>query len=103
MLEHLLVVWYAELSSDDLVKTLQIQSFSTASVEHPGDSCQMTSREKPENQESNRCDLMNVLYILIFLLQSARNWTSHVECTLETQLSWLGTGTPLEASAAKQP
>ena len=47
--EHLRVVWFAELSKDRLVKTLQIQSFSTASVEHPRDCCQMTSRERPEN------------------------------------------------------
>ena len=33
--EHLLVVWYAELSKDGLVKTLQIRFFSTASVETP--------------------------------------------------------------------
>ena len=50
--EHLLVVWYAELSKDGLVKTRQIRSFSTASVEHSGDCCQMTSRENPESQES---------------------------------------------------
>ena len=39
----MLVVWYAELSPDGLVKTLQILSFSTVSVEHPGDCCQMTN------------------------------------------------------------
>ena len=32
--EHLLVVWCAELSKDGLLKTLQIHSSSTASVEH---------------------------------------------------------------------
>ena len=83
------------------MKTLQIQSFSTEFVEHPGDCCQMTSRENPENPESNRCELTYVLYILIFLLQSAQNQPSHVECTFETQLSWLDTGTPLDASAVK--
>ena len=46
--EHLVVVWYAELS---------------ASVEHPGDCCQKTNREKPEN---NRCESMYVLCILTF-------------------------------------
>ena len=35
--------------------------FSTASLEHPGDRCQMTSRENQENQESNRCESMYVL------------------------------------------
>ena len=34
-LEHLLVVWYAEMSSGGLVRTPQIQSFSTAFVEQP--------------------------------------------------------------------
>ena len=53
-LEHLLIVWCAELSSDGLVKTPQIQSFSTAFVDHPGDLCQMTNHVNPENCESNR-------------------------------------------------
>ena len=97
LLEHLLVVWYAELSKDGLLKTLQIRSFSTASVEHPGESCQMTSHENPESQESNRCELMYILCLLISLLQSARNQPSHVACTFETQLSWLDTVTPLDA------
>ena len=52
------------------------------------DCCQMTSRENPENQESNHCDLLYVLCILTFLLQSTRNQPSHVECTSEIQSSW---------------
>ena len=48
---HLLVAWFAEPSKDGLVKTLQIRSFSTAFLEHPGDCCQMTSRENPEPGE----------------------------------------------------
>ena len=101
--EVLLIVWYAELSKDGLVKTLQILSFSTSSVEHPGDGCQLTSHEKPESQESNRCELMYVPCMLIYLLQSARSQRSHAACTFNTQLSWLDTGTLLDASAVKQP
>ena len=52
----------AELSKDGLVKTLQIPSFSTAVVERPGDCCQMTNRENPENPESYRCELMCIVY-----------------------------------------
>ena len=52
-LEHLLVGWCAEQSSGDFVKMLQIPSFSTAFVEHPGVLCQMTHHVNPENHESN--------------------------------------------------
>ena len=68
-----------------LVKTQQTQSSSTASVQHPGDCCQMTNHENPENQENNRYELMCVLCILTFLLQSTRNQPSHVERTSEIQ------------------
>ena len=52
MSEHLLVVWYAELSKDGLVKTQQIQSFSTASVGTPRRLLdgEMTNPEKPREQ-----------------------------------------------------
>ena len=98
--EHLLVVWYAELSKDGLVETLQIQALSTASVEHPGDCCQMTSRENPLN---NRCESVYVLCIRIFLLQSTQKQPSHVQCTSETQSSWPDAGTLLDVLAVKQP
>ena len=101
LLEHLVVVWYAELSNDGLVKTQQI-FFATASVEHPGDCRQMTNRENPENQESNRCESMYVLCILTFLFQSTRNQPSHFERTSNIHSSWPGMGTPLDALAVKQ-
>ena len=37
------------------------------------------------------------------LLPPTRNQPSHVTCTSESQLSWLDRGTPLDASAVKQP
>ena len=42
----------------DLVKTLQIRSFSTALAEHPQDRSQMTNHVNPESQESNLCESM---------------------------------------------
>ena len=87
LLERVLVVWCVELSKDGLVKTLQIRSFSTASVEHPGDSCQVTNHANPESQESNRCELMFVLCMRNFFFQSARRHPSHVACASEIQLS----------------
>ena len=76
--------------------------FSSASVERPGDCCQMTSSEEPKNQESNRCESMYALCILTFLFQSTRKQPSYVECTSEVHSSWPDMGTPLDASAAKQ-
>ena len=68
--EYLLVVWFAELSKDGRVRMQQNQSFSTASVEHPGDCCQRTNHE---NQESNRCESMYALCMLTFFLQSTNH------------------------------
>ena len=51
--------------------------------EHPEDCCQITRRENPENQKSNRCESVYVLGILIFFLQSTGNQPSLVDCTPE--------------------
>ena len=101
-------LWYAEPSKDGFVKTLQIWSLSPASVEQPRDCCQMTSRENPGNQESNRCESMYVLCILILFLQSARSQPSLVECISEIHVSWARYGytpgcTGCEAAMAQVP
>ena len=95
--------WCAELSKDGLVKTLQIQSFSTASVEHPGDCCQMTNHANPESQESNRHELMYVLCKRIFILQSARSHLSHIACTSGILVELARYGYTLDALVVKQP
>ena len=94
-------MWFAELSKDGLVKTLQIRSFSTAFAEHQGNCCQITSRENPENQENNRCELMCALCTLTFFLQSMANQPSHDECTSEIRSSWPDMGTLLDVLALK--
>ena len=69
--------------------------------EEYSDHGQAFGRYLPESQESNCCELMYVLCLLIFFLRSSQNQPSRVACTLETQVSWLETGTHLDASAAK--
>ena len=81
----MLGAWFAELSENGLAKMQQILSFSTVSVGHPGDSCQMTNHESPEN---DRRELTFALCRLTLLLQSTGSRSSHVKCTSGIQSSW---------------
>ena len=77
MLEHLLVVWYAALSNDDLVKTLEISSLLQQRSWNTRETCarrrcSKTTRAAVQNRRASSC-------MQIFLpLQSARSHPNRV-------------------------
>ena len=97
------LLWCAELSKDGLVKTLQILSSSTGSVEHPGYYCQFTSREIP--RESREQPLrIDVRLVHADSCSSNQHGTNQATSSVQQKFSpsWPDMGTLLGVLAVKQ-